>query len=105
MMTRDVRAPSAPSHVSENGAWPSTCFHGWKWSLMNTDSKPTSSARHEKSSNLPGANCSAEALYPSLIKHVSSLAPVDADAVVACAEIYRLGGDEQPAKARSHHAS
>ena len=34
---------------------------------MKTESKPTSSARHEKSSNLPGANCSADALYPSLI--------------------------------------
>src|ERR1700750_1587953 len=34
---------------------------------MNTESKSTSSARHEKPSNLPGANCSADALYPSLI--------------------------------------
>src|SRR6185437_9146905 len=65
--TRDVLEPSAPSHVSEKGAWPSTCFHGWKWSLMKTESKPTSSARHEKPSNLPGANCSADALYPSFI--------------------------------------
>jgi hypothetical protein len=32
---------------------------------MKTESKPTSSARHEKPSNLPGANCSADALYPS----------------------------------------
>src|SRR6185312_13986079 len=65
--TCDVLAPSAPSHVSEKGAWPSTCFHGWKRSLTKTESKPTSSARHEKLSNLPGANCSADALYPSLI--------------------------------------
>src|SRR5438105_14539061 len=34
---------------------------------MKTESNPTSSARHEKPSNLPGANCSADALYPSLI--------------------------------------
>src|SRR6516164_2910967 len=34
---------------------------------MKTESKPTSSARHAKSTSGPGANCSAEALYPSLI--------------------------------------
>src|SRR5215472_2911535 len=62
---RLVLAPSAPSQASEFGAWPSVCFHGWKWSLTNTESKPTSSARHEKSSNSVGPNCSAEALYPS----------------------------------------
>src|SRR3954451_10663589 len=67
---------------------------------MKTESKPTSSARHEKPSNLPGANCSADALYPSLITHVSWLAPVDADAVVPVTEIYRLGGNREPAKAR-----
>src|SRR3981081_390327 len=67
---------------------------------MKTESKPTSSARQEKPSNLPGANCSADALYPSLITTVSWLAPVDADAVVPLAEIYRLAGNQQPAKAR-----
>src|SRR6476659_4280084 len=34
---------------------------------MKTESNPTSSARHAKSRSGPGANCSAEALYPSLI--------------------------------------
>src|SRR5260370_21388467 len=67
---------------------------------MKTESKPTSSARQEKPSNLPGANCSADALYPSLITTVSWLAPVDADAVAPVAEIYRLAGNQQPAKAR-----
>src|SRR5258706_6425801 len=67
---------------------------------MKTESKPTSSARQEKPSNLPGANCSADALYPSLINTVSWLAPVGADAVVLVAEIYRLAGNQQPAKAR-----
>src|SRR6266436_2514380 len=61
---------------------------------MKTESKPTSSARHEKPSNLPGANCSADALYPSLIT-----ARLLADAVVPVAEIYRLAGNQQPAKA------
>src|SRR5256885_7871603 len=105
MTTRDVLAPSAPSHVSENGAWPSTCFQGWKWSLMKTESKPTSSARHEKSSNLPGANCSADALYPSLITANLLTGAGRADAMAPVAEIYRLASDQQPAKARSHHAS
>ena len=99
MTTRDVLAPSAPSQVSEKGAWPSTCFHGWKWSLMKTESKPTSSARHEKSSNLPGANCSAEALYPSLIT-ARLLAAGRYDTMVPVAEIYRLATNQQPAKAR-----
>src|SRR5207302_3316154 len=63
--TRRVLAPSAPSQASEFGAWPSVCFHGWKWSLTNTESKPTSSARREKSKSSRGPNCSAEALYPS----------------------------------------
>src|SRR6201987_6195191 len=68
---------------------------------MNTESKPTSSARHEKPSNLLGANCSADALYPSLITaRLSWLAPVDADAVAPVAEIYRLAEKQQPAKAR-----
>src|SRR5262245_41188058 len=66
MTMREVRAPSAPSQGSEYGAWPRVWRHGWKWSLMKTDSKPTSSARHAKSSNSLGENCSADALYPSL---------------------------------------
>src|SRR5215510_11782166 len=66
MSTLAVRAPNAPSQATELGAWPSMCFHGWKWSLTNTDSNPACSAWTEKSSSLPGANCSADALYPSL---------------------------------------
>src|SRR5215469_3220768 len=65
MTTRLVRAPSAPSQASADGAWPSVCFHGWKWSLTKTESKPSSSARHENASSSFGPNCSAEALYPS----------------------------------------
>src|SRR5271156_4723831 len=66
MVMRDVRAPSAPSHASEKGAWPPWCFQGWKWSLMKTESKPDCSARRENWSNSVGPNCSADALYPSL---------------------------------------
>src|SRR5215831_15484629 len=73
MTTRLVRAPSAPSQASEFGACPSVCFHGWKWSLTKTESNPTSSARHEKSSNSRGPNCSADALYPSFSKGSSSV--------------------------------
>jgi hypothetical protein len=66
MISFDVRAPSAPSHTSDDGAWPSTCFQGWKWSLTKAESKPVFSARTAKSSSVAGANCSADALYPSL---------------------------------------
>src|SRR5579872_7057432 len=65
MTTRLVLAPSAPSQASEFGAWPSVCFHGWKWSLTKTESNPVASASTEKSSNSRGPNCSADALYPS----------------------------------------
>src|ERR1700733_10346873 len=65
MTTRLVLAPSAPSQASELGAWPSVCFHGWKWSLTKTESNPCSSASTENSSNSRGPNCSADALYPS----------------------------------------
>src|SRR5262249_16117926 len=65
MTSFEVRAPSAPSHTSDDGAWPSTCFHGWKWSLTKAESKPVFSASTAKSSSLAGANCSADALYPS----------------------------------------
>src|ERR1700676_5477897 len=67
---------------------------------MKTESKPTSSARHEKPSNLPGANGSADALYPSLIT-----ARLLADAVVPVAEIYRLVGNQQQPKQGNDHAS
>src|SRR5438309_11734178 len=63
---REVRAPSAPSQTSEDGACPSVCFQGWKWSLMKTESNPACSAAQPKSSSCPGPNCSADALYPSL---------------------------------------
>src|SRR5688572_7059689 len=62
----DVRSPTAAIHVSENGAWPPSCRHGWKWSLVNTDSKPLASAATAISTSSRGANCSAEALYPSV---------------------------------------
>src|SRR5712691_7558167 len=60
-----VLTPRAVNQPSENGACPPVCFHGWKWSLTNTESNPTSSARQEKSNSSRGPNCSADALYPS----------------------------------------
>jgi hypothetical protein len=42
--TRDVRSPTGASQESENGACPPWCRHGWKWSLIITESRPTSSA-------------------------------------------------------------
>jgi hypothetical protein len=53
MMMREVFAPSAPSQLKENDACPPWCRHGWKWSLMKIESKPTVSVRQEKSSNSP----------------------------------------------------
>src|SRR6202012_3991386 len=55
-----------PNQTSAFGAWPSVCFQGWKWSLTNTESKPTCSASTENDSSFEGANCSSYALYPSL---------------------------------------
>src|SRR5215469_18792491 len=81
------------------------------YTLSLHDALPTSSARHEKSSSLPGANCSADALYPSLINTRLLAGPsnsavadldidicrtrvnpssVNADAMAPLAEIYRL---------------
>ena len=65
MTIRCVLAPSAPIHANADGAWPSVCLQGWKWSLTKTESNPTCSASTEKSNSGFGANCSADALYPS----------------------------------------
>src|SRR5580704_7549260 len=73
MTSREVRAPSAPSQTSELGAWPSTCFQGWKWSLTKAESRPTASAWTAKSRSFVGANYSADALYPSLSTVMLSL--------------------------------
>src|ERR1700756_1146148 len=96
MTTRDVLAPSAPSQVSEKGAWPSTCFQGWKWSLTNTESNPTDSAWQGKSSSFPGANCSADALYPSLSTVIPSPVVSNGNAVMPTAKPYRPGSCGQP---------
>ena len=42
--TRSVRAASAPSQGSAAGACPPSCRHGCRWSLTNTESKPSCSA-------------------------------------------------------------
>ena len=43
--TRSVRASTHGIHASELGAWPPAGRHGWKWSLIVTESNPSSSAR------------------------------------------------------------
>ncbi len=62
--TRSVRAATKPSHASALGACPPVSRHGWKWSLIVTESSPTSSANTAYAASSPGANCSADALYP-----------------------------------------
>ena len=52
---RDVRAPSAPSHGTDAGAWPPSCSQGCRWSETKTESKPISSARTPKSSSSFGS--------------------------------------------------
>src|SRR2546421_3970235 len=63
---RSVRSPTAVIHVSENGACPPLCRQGWKWSLTVALSIPWASAATASSTSSRGANCSADALYPSL---------------------------------------
>ena len=60
-----MRSPTAVIQASENGAWPPSCRHGWKWSLTVALSMPCSSAATASSTSSRGANCSADALYPS----------------------------------------
>src|ERR1700722_4183102 len=60
-----VRSPTAVIQASENGACPPLCRHGWKWSLTVALSMPCSSAATASSTSSRGANCSADALYPS----------------------------------------
>ena len=63
--SRLVRSPTAVIQASENGAWPPSCRHGWKWSLTVALSMPCASAATASSTSSRGANCSADALYPS----------------------------------------
>src|SRR5947209_3160207 len=74
MMMRLVLAPTAPSHDSENGACPPVWRHGWKWSLIHTESSPAFSARTAYSSSSLGANCSADALNPNFKKYPLTVA-------------------------------
>ena len=63
--TRSVRPSTHGIHASKLGAWPPSSRHGWKWSLIVTESNPSSSARIAYAASSPGANCSADALYPT----------------------------------------
>ena len=61
-ITRSVAWAAAPSQTRALGAWPSVCRQGWKWSLVQTESKPARSAAIARSSSRRGGNCSADAL-------------------------------------------
>jgi hypothetical protein len=63
--TREVRAAAAPSHATHAGACPPVCRHGWKWSLMKTESKPAASASVANRKSSAGPNCSADAFIPA----------------------------------------
>src|SRR3981189_445784 len=72
-MSRSVRSPTAVIQASENGACPPSWRHGWKWSLTVALSMPCASAATASSTSSGGANCSADALYPSFIATCSFL--------------------------------
>ncbi|GAA2542018.1 hypothetical protein GCM10010210_10740 [Pseudonocardia hydrocarbonoxydans] len=59
---RSVRAAIAPNRVQLNGLWPWTSSQGWKWSLISTKSKPTSSARTACRMISSGPNASVASL-------------------------------------------
>ena len=61
-VTRSVAWAAAPSQTRALGAWPSVCRQGWKWSLVQTESKPARSAAIARSRRRRGGNCSADAL-------------------------------------------
>src|SRR4029079_14761112 len=46
--------------------------HGWKWSLTVALSMPCASAATARSTRSRGANCSADALYPSFSSAMGS---------------------------------
>ena len=60
--TRLRARASAPSQGSAAGACPPVWRNGWKWSESATLSKPYRSACERVVEQLPGPNCSAEAL-------------------------------------------
>ncbi len=61
-VTLEVAIAAAPSHTRALGAWPSVWRQGWKWSLVQTESNPASSAATARSRRRRGGNCSADAL-------------------------------------------
>ena len=50
-----MRSPTALIQASENGAWPPSWRHGWKWSDTTTLSKPCCSAQHAELDELARA--------------------------------------------------
>src|SRR3954466_13194543 len=86
---RSVRSPTAASQLMANGACPCWCRHGWKWSEMNAESRPTCSACAANETRSRGPNCSADAFQPTL----STPTPSD------------RGGVTPPAYVRAQRAS
>ena len=50
----------APITDQTNGLWPCSSFHGWKWSLIHSASKPAASAATACSTSCSGEYSSQE---------------------------------------------
>ena len=69
-----VRSPTAVIQASENGAWPPSCRHGWKWSLTVALSMPCSSAATASSTSSRGRELLRRRLVSEFqFSHVSFL--------------------------------
>jgi hypothetical protein len=66
MPMREVVAAMAPSTLQAKGECPWLSSQGWKWSEMETKSKPASSARLAFSTRAEGPCSSVISLYPNL---------------------------------------
>ena len=60
----DVRSAIAPSTAQTNGEWPCSLIQGWKWSEIETKSKPCSSANPAISTSRLGACSSLDSVNP-----------------------------------------
>ena len=55
---------SAPITDHTNGLWPCSSFHGWKWSLIQSASKPAASAAFAWATSSAGPYSSQDRKYP-----------------------------------------
>src|SRR4051812_38876344 len=63
----EVAWAMAPSTLQANGAWPCASSQGWKWSEMDTKSKPACSERTELAIRSLGPCSSVISLYPNFV--------------------------------------